>query len=141
MPNVDTNKIINGTYGFLYDEDGREMDTTQEFEVKADLDKKDLKLPGEFFTRTKIMGGKLSGKITFLKIDSRLQKKIADNPAAKFNYIAKLADPNSDGQESVLIRGVSFDSIPILAYKMGEEVSVDVNFTADDFTYQDTIDG
>lgn len=140
MANVDTNKVINGLYGFVYDENGRELDTTQEFEAKADLDKKEIKLPGEFYTKAKVMGGKITGKIKFLKIDSKLQKKIADDPAAKFNYIGKLADPNSDGQESVVFRGVSFDSIPILSYKLGETVEIDINFTADSFDYLDTID-
>lgn len=141
MANVDTNKIINGLYGMVYDENGRELDTTQEFEAKLEFDKSDIKLPGEFVTKHKVMGGNLSGKITFLKIDSRLQKKIADNPAAKYNYIGKLADPNSDGQEAVLLRGVSFDGTTLSGFTVGENVSIDLNFTADDYDYLDTIDG
>jgi len=140
MANVDSNKIINGTYGFVYDEDGRELDTTQEFSAQEDFDKKEFKLPGEFHTKNKVMGGKITGKITFLKIDSRLQKKIADNPYAKFNYLAKLADPVNGGEEAIMFRGVSFDSVPIIGYQMGEEVSVDINFTADSYEYQSTID-
>jgi hypothetical protein len=140
MPNVDVNKVINGLYGFVYDENGRELDTTQEFEVKDEFEKKEIKLPGEFHTKHKVMGGKITGKVKFLKVDSRLQKKIADNPAAKFNYIGKLADPNADGQEAVVLRGVSFDSNPIMAYKLGESVEIDVNFTADDYDYLDSID-
>ncbi|TVX92223.1 phage tail tube protein [Paenibacillus agilis] len=140
MPNVDVNKIINGLYGYVYDENGRELDTTQEFEFKDEFEKVEFKLPGEFHSKHKVMGGKLTGKVKFLKVDSRLQKKIADNPAAKFNYIGKLADPNSDGQEAILMRGVSFDSNPIMAYKLGESVEIDINFTADSYEYQDTIE-
>lgn len=139
MANIDTNQIINGTYGYVYDENGRELDTTQEFEAKEDFEKKEIKLPGEFRTKSKVMGGKVTGKIKFLKIDSRLQKKIAENPTAKFNYIGKLDDPNSNGQEAILFRGVSFDGVPILSYKLGESVEVDINFTADDYEYMDSI--
>lgn len=139
MANVDVNKIINGTYGFLFDEDGRELDTTQEFEVKDEYEKKEVKLPGEFHSKHKVMGGKVTGKIKFSKIDSRLQRKIGENPTAKFNYIAELADPNADGTEAILIRGVSFDANPIMSYKMGEMVEIDVNFTADGYEYKDSI--
>ncbi|MEK4879336.1 phage tail tube protein [Paenibacillus sp. FSL R5-0908] len=139
MSNVDANKVINGTYGFLYDEDGREMDTTSEFEVKDEYEKKEMRFPGDFHSKHKVMGGKITGKIKFSKIDSRLQQKIAADPTVKFNYIGKLADPNSDGEEAVLIRGVSFDSNPIMSYKTNEIVEVDINFTADDYEYKSTI--
>jgi len=141
MANVNTNEVINGLYGFVYDENGKELDTTQEFEFSDQYTKVEIDLPGEFYTKHKVMGGKLAGKVRFLKVDSDLQAKLKADPTAKFNYIGKLADPNARGQEAVVIRGLSFDANPIIGWTLKENVEVDVNFTADDWDYLDTIAG
>lgn len=138
--NFDVNEVINGTYGHVYDENGEELQTTQEFETAIDFEKEEIKIPGEFLTKHKVMGGSGSGTVKFLKVDSRLQKKIAENPTAKYNYIGKLADPTARGEEAVLYKGVSFDSVPLQGHSMGELVEVEIDFTFDDFEYTDWID-
>jgi hypothetical protein len=140
MPNFDVNEVINGTYGHLYDENGQELQTTQEFEANVDFEKEEITLPGQFMKGHKVMGGSGSGSLTILKVDSRLQRKIAENPTAKYNYIGKLADPTSRGEEAVLFKGVSFDSAPLMSYSMGELVEVELDFTFDDYEYIESID-
>jgi hypothetical protein len=68
-----------------------------------------------------------------------LQKKIAENPTAKFNYMGKLADPDAKGSEAVLILGLSFDGDDIIKWALGELSEVELDFTADDFRYTDWI--
>lgn len=136
---VNANHVINGTYGKVYDENGKEQNTTQEFEAVVEFEKEEIRLPGQFMAKHKVMGGSGSGSMMFLKIDSRLQKKIADNPMRKYNYIGQLKDPTSKGEESVLLIGVSFDAVPLAGHSMGELVEVELDFTFDDFKYLKTI--
>lgn len=134
------NEVINGTYGHVYDENGKELSTTQEFEAVLEFEKEEIKLPGKFMSSHKVMGGSGSGSIMFLKVDSRLQRKIAENPMAKYNYIGSLKDPTSRGEEAVLFIGVSFDSVPLAGHSLGELVEVELDYTFDNFRYLKSID-
>lgn len=135
----DANEVINGKYGFLYDEDGRQLTTTQDFEGVVDLNKEEIEQAGEFMSGHKVMGGSGSGSMTYLKITSALVKKIAEDPTAKFNYIGKLADPTAKGEEAVLYKRLSFDQIPLQNYSIGELVEVELDFTFEGWRYQDDI--
>jgi len=134
------NEVINGLYGYLYDENGQHMQETQEFEFSAEFEKAEIKVPGKFYNVHKVIGGSLSGSMRLNKKDSRLQKKIGENPTAKFNYMGKLADPDAKGNEAVLILGLSFDGNDIIKWALGETAEVELDFTADDFRYTDYID-
>jgi hypothetical protein len=141
MGQFNANEVINGRYGFLFDENGKEMQTTQEMEAGVELQKAEIPQAGVFYTAHKVSGGKITGKVTMLKVDSRLQKKVADDPTAKFNYLAQLKDPTARGEEAVLLKGVSFDNIDLIKYAVEEpKTAVEMNFTADGFEYKETID-
>lgn len=137
--NYNPNEVINGLYGYLFDENGQQLQETQEFEFGAEFEKVEIKVPGKFYTTHKVVGGSLSGSLRLNKKDSRLQKKIAANPTAKFNYLGKLADPDAKGNEAVLILGLSFDSDDIIKWALGELTEVELDFTADDFRYTESI--
>jgi hypothetical protein len=139
MP-FESNETINGLYGYVYDENGTELDSTQEFSAKIDFNKVEIKQPGKFLSGHKVMGGNGTGTVRFLKLDSKLQKKIVDNPTTKYNYMGKLADPTARGEETVLFLGVSFDGSQLLGYTLGEVVEVELNYTFDDFRYVDAIE-
>ncbi|MGP9042102.1 phage tail tube protein [Cytobacillus kochii] len=132
-------EVISGTHGHVYDENGNELSTTQEFEGNLEYEKEEIKLPGKFMASHKVMGATGSGSIMFLKVDSRLQRKIAENPTAKYNYIGSLKDPTSRGEERVLFIGVSFDGVPLGGHSMGELVEIELDFTFDDFKYLSSI--
>ncbi|MED3571963.1 phage tail tube protein [Cytobacillus praedii] len=130
---------INGLYGFLYDENGEQVQLTQEFESNLEFGKEEYTVPGKFLKSHKVLNGTGSGAFNILKADSRLQRKIAENPTAKYNYIGKLAEPNAAGQEAILYTGVSFDGTALLTYNVEEMVEADFDFTFDDFRYIDSI--
>ncbi|MGG3803169.1 phage tail tube protein [Metabacillus fastidiosus] len=132
---------INGLYGFLFDENGEQVQMTSEFETNLDYNKTEYLVPGKFLTSHKVVNGAASGSFTVKKVDSRLQKKIGENPHAKYNYLAKLADPTVNGEEAILYSGVSFDGTPLLGYNLEELVEYSVDFTFDDWRYVSTIDG
>lgn len=130
---------INGLYGFVYDENGEQQSTTQEFEGNVEFQKEAFKLPGQFMEKHKVYGGSGAGSMMFLKVDSRLQKKIGENPTAKYNYVGKLADPTANGEEAVLFIGVSFDGVPLTGYSLGEAVEVELDFTFDNYRFLQTM--
>ena len=136
----EANEAINGLYGFVYDENGAELQSTQSFETTLEYEKEAIKMAGKFLDSHKVMGGSGSGTLTILKLDSRLQKKVAENPTAKYTYIGKLADPTAKGEEAVLYKGVSFDSTQLTTYELGALVEEEFPFTFDDWKYVTTID-
>lgn len=136
----EANEAINGLYGFVYDENGTELQSTQSFETTLEYEKEEIKQAGKFLSSHKVMGGAGSGTLTILKLDSRLQKKVAENPTAKYNYIGKLADPTAKGEEAVMYKGLSFDSTQLTKYELGSLVEEEFPFTFDDWSYINSID-
>ena len=106
----DANEVINGLYGYVYDENGKQMQETKAFEANVDYDKEEVLQAGKLMKGHKVVAASGAGTITAHKIDSRLQRKAADNPHAKYNFSAKLKDPTSRGEEYIMFIGVSFDS-------------------------------
>lgn len=136
----EANQAINGLYGFVYDENGTELQSTQSFETVLEYEKEAIKQAGKFLDSHKVMGGSGSGTLTILKLDSRLQRKVAENPTAKYNYIGKLADPTAKGEEAIMYKGLSFDSTQLTQYELGALVEEEFPFTYDDFAYIKSID-
>lgn len=136
----EANQAINGLYGFVYDENGTELQSTQSFESVLEYEKEAIKQAGKFLDSHKVMGGAGSGTLTILKLDSRLQRKVAENPTAKYNYIGKLADPTAKGEEAIMYKGLSFDSTQLTQYELGSLVEEEFPFTFDDFSYIKSID-
>ncbi|EIW19912.1 MULTISPECIES: phage tail tube protein [Pelosinus] len=139
MAEYEVNDVINGLYGFVYDENGQELSTTQEFEAGIDFEKQEIKQAGKFLTSHKVTGGTGKGSINQLKVDSRLVSKIAADPTGKYTYIGKLADPTARGEEAIMFSGLSFDSAPLIGWKLGDLVEMDVDFTFDNFRYLTSI--
>lgn len=134
------NDVINGLFGIVIDETGAQLQSTQEFELNEEFEKTGIKIPGQRREKSKVMGSKVTGKLVMDHLDTRLQKKLAASPTEKFNYIAKLEDPDARGSEAVLIKGLSFDNNPIMAFKLGEKGEREFSFTCDDYEYTDWID-
>ncbi len=136
----DVNDIINGLYGYCYDENGQQIQSAQSFETTVEFEKEAVKQAGKFMDSHKVMSGSGSGTMTIHKLDSRLQRKVAENPTAKYNYIGKLADPTARGEEAIMYKGVSFDSVELTKYELGAIVDAEFPFTFDDYEYINSID-
>ena len=94
---------------------------------------------GKLMKGHKVIAASGAGTITAHKIDSRLQRKAADNPHAKYNFSAKLKDPTSKGEEYIMFIGVSFDSAQLMNFELGELGEIEMDFTFDDFKYLKSI--
>ena len=135
----ETNEVINGLYGFVYDEDGNELQGTKAFETIVEFEKEGVPQAGKFMMGHKVMHGEGTGTLTINKLDSRLQRKIIENPFAKYNYIGKLADPAARGEEAIMYKGVSFDSTELTKYELDAIVEAEFPFTFDDYEYLSSI--
>ena len=136
----DVNDVINGLYGYCYDENGQQIQSAQSFKTTVEFEKEAVKQAGKFMDSHKVMSGSGSGTMTIHKLDSRLQRKVAENPTAKYNYIGKLADPTARGEEAIMYKGVSFDSVELTKYELGAIVDAEFPFTFDDYEYINSID-
>lgn len=136
----DVNDVINGLYGYCYDENGQQIQSAQSFETTVEFEKEAVKQAGKFMDSHKVMSGSGSGTMTIHKLDSRLQRKVAENPTAKYNYIGKLTDPTARGEEAIMYKGVSFDSVELTKYELGAIVDAEFPFTFDDYEYINSID-
>ena len=136
----DVNDVINGLYGYCYDENGQQIQSAQSFETTVEFEKEAVKQAGKFMDSHKVMSGSGSGTMTIHKLDSRLQRKVAENPTAKYNYIGKLADPTARGEEAIMYKGVSFDSVELTKYELDAIVDAEFPFTFDDYEYINSID-
>lgn len=136
----DANEVINGLYGYVYDHNGRQMQETKSFEANVEYDKEEVQQAGRLMKGHKVMAASGTGSIVAHKLDSRLARMAADNPHAKYNFSAKLADPTARGEEYIMFIGVSFDSAQLMAFELGELGEVEMDFTFDDFEYLKSID-
>ena len=135
----DVNEVINGLYGFVYDNDGRQIQETKAFEANVEYNKEAVLQAGKLMEGHKVMSASGAGSITAHKVDSRLSRMAADNPHEKYNLSSKLADPTSRGEEYIMFKGVSFDSAQLVAFELGELGEVEMDFTFDDYEYLKSI--
>lgn len=67
----DANEVINGLYGFVYDENGKQMQETKAFEANVDYDKEEVLQAGKLMKGHKVIAASGAGTITAHKIDSK----------------------------------------------------------------------
>ena len=130
---LDTRKVINGTHGSLWIND-QEISEVKSFQVKAEFQKEEVKIAGQMATDTKYMGYSIKGSLALHKVNSRMIKFISDSIKAgketRFTLIGKLADPDSDGVERIVVKNVSFDDLTLMDWTVGEISSSEHPFTA-----------
>lgn len=134
------NDIINGLYGTVHDENGQQLQSTKEFEANIEHGKEEVTIPGQFMKAHRVVNGVGTGSMVLDHIDTKMQRKIAENPFAKYNYIGALKDPTSQGEEGVLLIGVSFDGTKLLGFNVEELGSIELDFTFDEFRFLNSID-
>ncbi len=139
---LDATKVINGTYGtvFLGDDEVGEM---KSFQAKLEFQKEEIKVAGQMATDTKLMGYSGKGSLSLHKVNSRMVKtlleQIKEGKDPRFTLIGKLADPNSEGAERIVIKNVSFDDLTIFDFEVGSVASLECPFSFTDIECIDLI--
>ena len=136
-------KVINGTYGEMKI-NGQLVAEVTGLEAKITVEKDEVKLVGTLAKGYKITGTEGKGTIKLNKVYSRFINLMNDNLKAGKSTVATiesaLADPDSDGSETVVLNGCIFDELTLAdweAKKFGEE---SVPFTFTDWDVTSTID-
>ena len=124
---------INGTWGSLWIND-REVGEVKSFQVKVEFQKEEVKIAGQMATDTKYMGYSVKGSLSLHKVNSRMIHFISDSIKAgkepRFTLIGKLADPDADGVERIVVKNVSFDDLTLMDWEVGSIGQSEHPFTA-----------
>ncbi len=142
MP-LDASRVISGTFGSVW-MDGRWLTNFNHLEANVEVQKAELKLAGDRWTRRKVTGLNGTGTISGFKVTSeliQLMAPVADNArgAVKTELITKLADPEAYGFERIRLKNVMFDRIQLANWTAGETVAEEWPFTFEEFELLDPI--
>jgi hypothetical protein len=142
MP-LDASRVISGTFGSVW-MDGRWLTNFNHLEANVEVQKAELKLAGDRWTRRKVTGLNGTGTISGFKVTSeliQLMAPVADNArgTVKTELITKLADPEAYGFERIRLKNVMFDRIQLANWTAGETVTEEWPFTFEEFELLDPI--
>ncbi|MBA9027517.1 phage tail tube protein [Peribacillus huizhouensis] len=137
---LDSTKTLNGSFGKMYSADGEWLTNVQSAEAQGEITKEEVHRAGTRVTGHKVTGITYSGAMTGYKVTTKLAKQIAqvaNDSKGSFvtELVMKLDDPESADKAWVRLKGVQFDSIPILKYEMKSLVMEETPFTFSGFEY------
>jgi len=139
----DATKVVSGNFGTVT-HDGEFLTSVQKVEAKIEIEKQEVKVAGTRKVGHKTTGTKGTGSIGMYKVSSKFAIAIAqimDDSAPPFvtSLIIKLDDPEADGIDRIVLKGVQFDNIPLANFEVGSLVEEELNFTFDDMEYLDAM--
>lgn len=143
MHEVDSQRVIYGTYGELWLDDEQ---IAEVISVKATLtaQKTAIKRSRHLVDGYKTTGYEAKGSLKVHKVNSYFINKLAPAIKAgkqkKFTLISKLDDPDALGAERIALYNVMFDAVDLINWELGKVGEEDQNFTFEDFDLLDTID-
>ncbi|NYV67560.1 phage tail tube protein [Bacillus sp. Gen3] len=139
---LDATKTINGTFCTMYHE-GQWLTNVTSAEATVEINKEEIPRAGTRWIGHKQTSLTGSGSMTGYKITNELAKRIgqiADDTQAAFvtELIMKIDDPeNNDGKTRIRLKGVQFDSIPLLNYEVNSIIEEETPFTFSGYEYLD----
>lgn len=137
---LDASKTMNGSFGRVY-KDGVWLTNVTQAEATVQINKEEIPRAGTRWVGHKPTSLTGSGSMTGYKVTNALIKQIAQIASdSKGSFITelvyKLDDPeNHENMTWVRLKGVQFDSIPILKYEIGTIVTDEMPFTFSGFEY------
>jgi hypothetical protein len=138
----DFTKVINGNYGQVW-LDGDLLGEAISLQAKVTNTKADVKVLGDMWKHSKVIGYEGKGTIKLNKISSRIWLKLQNSfntgIQTSCTIYATLDDPSSYGAERVAINEVVFDELTIMDFEAGKNIEEDVPFTFAGFSFIDTI--
>jgi predicted DNA-binding ribbon-helix-helix protein len=139
---LDATKTINGSFGKMF-HDGQWLTNVTSAEATVEINKEEIMRSGTRWVGHKVTSLTGSGTMTGYKITHEFAKKIAQvandsQGAFVTELIMKIDDPEApEGKTHIRLKGVQFDSIPLLNYEVGSIVEEETPFTFSGFEYLD----
>ncbi|WP_128896319.1 phage tail tube protein [Longirhabdus pacifica] len=140
---LDASRTINGTFGEVW-YDGEWLTNIKSAEAAVEINKEEIQRAGTRWVAHKVTSLTGSGTMTGYKITTEFIERIgqvADDTKGPFvtSIMMKLADPESFGAYRVRLKGVQFDSIPLMNYEVGSIVEEELPFTFTGYELEDKI--
>lgn len=139
---IDSRTVINGTWGEVWLDDEK-LGEQKGLQAKINFQKEDVDLPRSMAKHKKVVGWDGTGTLRLYKVNTRVAKKvqtlIKDGKDVRFTIVSKLADPDADGAERVVIRDVSFDDLTLVDFEPKKVLETEMPFTFTDYDFIDQI--
>lgn len=135
---LDATRVINGTFGEVFDADGTWLTNITKCEAVVDKGKEEILRSGTRWVGHKTTTLTGTGTISGFKVTSDFIEKagqIKDDRRGEYvtEIITKLDDPESFGAERIRIKNVQFDTIPLANFEVGSIVEEELPFTFADY--------
>ena len=141
---LDPTKVVSGRFGKLFDSDGNWLTNVTAVNATVDIEKEDIIIAGTRWTGKKVVGLSGSGDFTGYMLTSELVEKIANSTkdtsgafVTELMYVVN--DPDNGGTYRVRLKGVTFDSIPLIQSEIGSIIEQEFAFTFTGFEIMDKL--
>lgn len=132
---LDASRTIHSMYGKIL-MDGEEQTNVTECTAKVTLDKKELNVVGDDWSRYKRGTKKGTGSFNGYHITSAMIQR----DFKRFELIASLEDPESYGYERIRLKKCMADEVNLINLKVGDLVMEESNFTFEGYELLDAIE-
>lgn len=141
---IDGVRVVNGTFGYIYKE-GKWLSQYNKANAKVEIQKAELKVAGDRWTRHKVLGLKGTGSVGGYKVTDELMQEVmvvtnSDKPSYRTELIYALKDPEAWGYERIRLMNVMFDSIDVANWEAGKEITEEWPFTFEGYELLDPIE-
>lgn len=131
---IDPTRVISGNYGYVYDENGVWLANVTAFSAEMNVTVEDVPRAGTRRTGKKTMSTDGSGSMTANKVSSyfiqRVMAAARDNSPAYITELnVKIDDPESNGTERWRVKGVQFESVPMINFEVGSIMTEEYTFS------------
>lgn len=137
------NKIIRGSFGRLWI-NGLQVAQVKSFELKATLNYEEVDVNGDLAKKQRYTGYSLAGTMVCHKINSYnttlVNSGIKDGQLPEIKFVATLADPDSEGSESIEVYDVTFDEITLMHFENASVEEESIPFKAGGYDLISSID-
>ena len=132
---LDASRTIHSMYGKILI-DGVEQTNVTECTAEVALDKKEINVVGDEWTRHKRGTKKGTGSFSGYHITSDMIKR----DFKRFEIITTLEDPEAFGHERVRLMNCMADKVMLVNLKVGDLIMEETPFTFEDFELLDAIE-
>ena len=136
MQNFEGKNVISGTHGEAWVDDHYLAEIIS-LKATYTLDKSEVKRVKKIAKSYKVTGATGKGSIKLHKVDSYFTKTMADTIKSGrqpvFTFTSKLNDPDSAGEERIVIRDATLDTLNLIDWEAGKIGEESYHFTFSDF--------
>nr|DAK22264.1 MAG TPA: tail tube protein [Caudoviricetes sp.] len=135
-------QVVNGTWGEVWI-NSRYLAEVVSLKATITLDKTEVKHNKQLAKDYKVMAMTCKGSIKMHKVDSYFLKEMAaeikQGKQPVFTIESKLHDPDSIGEERIVIRDATFDTLNLIDWEVGKVGDDSYNFTFSDYDIVETM--